>query len=204
VGGLRHNKTLSARVLAKTVRSERRLGLEALEEQLEEADRERPRIRADCQGGARPCPFVSCRFNLYLDVTAAGSLMFNFPGLEVDQMVESCALDVAERGGKTMAEVGRLLNITRARVQQIEREALAVASARLSRDADPQKPVGRVGGHLDPVALVPAQEVEDGRSHRPGLDALEKADMSPVAPGQHHHGALDQVGPPGLPAPGQP
>ena len=28
----------------------------------------RPQTRSDCQGGPRPCPFVSCRHHLYLDV----------------------------------------------------------------------------------------------------------------------------------------
>src|SRR5262245_43072037 len=28
---------------------------------------DKPRTRADCVGGERPCPFVSCKHHLYLD-----------------------------------------------------------------------------------------------------------------------------------------
>ena len=31
-------------------------------------DMQRPTVRALCQGGERPCPFVSCKHHLYLDV----------------------------------------------------------------------------------------------------------------------------------------
>jgi len=42
-------------------------------------------------------------------------------------MVESCALDVAGWGGITLEEVGRLMNITRERVRQVEVHALLIA-----------------------------------------------------------------------------
>ena len=53
----------------------------------------RPETRADCLGGARPCPFVSCKHHLYLDVSArTGAIKLNFPDLEVWEMTETCAL----------------------------------------------------------------------------------------------------------------
>src|SRR5580765_7260786 len=68
---------------------------------------ERPVMREDCQGGERPCPFVSCKHHLYLDVSArTGAIKLNFPDLEVWEMTETCALDVADRGGTTLEEVG--------------------------------------------------------------------------------------------------
>lgn len=87
---------------------------------------DRPRVRGDCEpgnGGAyteRPCPYVSCKFHLYLDVSEAGSVKLNFPDLDPLAMEETCALDVADQGGKTLEEVGALLNLTRERVRQIE------------------------------------------------------------------------------------
>jgi DNA-directed RNA polymerase sigma subunit (sigma70/sigma32) len=39
-------------------------------------------------------------------------------------MVDSCALDVAERGGATLERVGELMNMTRERVRQIQDVAL--------------------------------------------------------------------------------
>lgn len=90
-----------------------------------EVDHERPRTRGECQGGPRPCPMVSCHHHLYLDVDALnGSIKFNFPDLDVEQMGESCALDVADRGGLQLEQVGALMNITRERIRQIEGEAI--------------------------------------------------------------------------------
>lgn len=86
----------------------------------------RPMTRDDCKFGPRPCLYVACRFHLFLDVNPrTGSIKFNFPGKEVHELEETCALDVADRGGITLEEVGRLLNLTRERVRQLEAEALA-------------------------------------------------------------------------------
>lgn len=85
---------------------------------------ERPRTRADCAEGERPCPWTGCRHNLYLEVRETGLLKLVFPGLEVEDMGESCALDVADRGGHSQADVAPLLNLTRARLDQVEDVAL--------------------------------------------------------------------------------
>jgi len=85
----------------------------------------RPRARSECKDSMRPCPFVSCRFHLYLDVNpVTGTLKLNFPGMEVWQMPFTCALDVADMGGRTLEEVGQILNMTRERVRQLEASAL--------------------------------------------------------------------------------
>lgn len=90
----------------------------------------RPSVRAECANGPRPCPFVGCEHHLYLDVNPrTGSIQFNWPHLEPDELAESCALDVADRGGATLEEVGRFLNVTRARIGQIETRALAKLNA---------------------------------------------------------------------------
>jgi len=82
---------------------------------------ERPQTRADCLVAGRPCPFVSCKHHLYLDVNPeTGSIKLNFPDLEVWQMKETCSLDVADRGGVTLEEVGEILNLTRERIRQVE------------------------------------------------------------------------------------
>lgn len=86
----------------------------------------RPRTRAECHAGERPCPFVTCKYNLYLDVNPkTGSVQLNFPGKELKELAETCALDVADRGGATLAEVGALLNVTRERTRQLEARAVA-------------------------------------------------------------------------------
>jgi hypothetical protein len=81
----------------------------------------RPLTRAECEDGPRPCPYVSCKHHLYLDVNPeTGSIKLNFPHLEPWEMLESCSLDVAERGGITLEEVGTIVNLTRERVRQVE------------------------------------------------------------------------------------
>jgi hypothetical protein len=91
----------------------------------EETARLRPRSRGECVGGARPCPFVSCEHHLYLDVSpATGAIQLNFPDLEVEDMAESCARDVAARGGATLEDVAVMMNLTRERIRQIEVKAL--------------------------------------------------------------------------------
>jgi sigma-70-like protein len=90
-----------------------------------EEDADRPRLRSECESAARPCPFVSCKHHLYLDVTRdTGAIKFNFPDLEVWDMRESCVLDVAGRDGETLEVVGEYMNLTRERIRQIEHRAL--------------------------------------------------------------------------------
>ena len=79
-----------------------------------------PQSRGECQSAERPCLFVACKFSLYLDVTRAGSLVVNFADLEPDEMGESCALDIAERGGESLDVVARAMGLTKQRVAQIE------------------------------------------------------------------------------------
>jgi hypothetical protein len=89
-------------------------------------DAERPLTRADCQAAARPCPWVSCVHHLYLDVNpVSGAIKLNFPHLEPHEMAETCSLDVADRGGITLEEVGAILNLTRERIRQQQEKALA-------------------------------------------------------------------------------
>jgi hypothetical protein len=84
-------------------------------------DYKRPATRAECACGERPCPFVSCKYHLYLDVNPeTGSIKLNFPHMEVWEMNETCALDIADRGGITLEEVGEIMNLTRERIRQVE------------------------------------------------------------------------------------
>jgi hypothetical protein len=74
----------------------------------------------------RPCPFVACKYHLYIDVhPVRGSIKINFPDVEVWEMTDTCALDIADRGGITLEEVGQIMNLTRERVRQLETQGLA-------------------------------------------------------------------------------
>lgn len=96
---------------------------------------ELPASRSECRGGMRPCPFVSCRFHLYLDVNeSTGSIKLNFPDKEPWELSCSCALDVAEQeGGLTLEDVGALLNLTRERARQLESSALQKINDEIDR-----------------------------------------------------------------------
>jgi hypothetical protein len=116
-------RSRSIRVLRVTRREARA----AIERALElEAELERPKTRRECADGPRPCPHVSCRHHLYLDVNPhTGTIKLNFPDLEVWELGVSCALDVADLGGTAIEAVGDLLNVTRERIRQIETQALS-------------------------------------------------------------------------------
>jgi hypothetical protein len=124
---------------------------------------EKPVTRADCASGERPCPFVSCKHHLYLDVSArTGAIKLNFPDLEVWEMVETCALDVADRGGTTLEEVGAIMNLTRERIRQVEVKGLAKLEALKDmtglRDYVDEGPVGK---RRLPILAKPVVEEED-------------------------------------------
>lgn len=101
----------------------------------------RPTRRSDCVDGERPCPWVSCRYHLALEVRrngaiaiaaalppfttkATGSVGMYDEAIDWDALPETCALDVAERGEATLEEVGALLGgLTREAVRLIEEKA---------------------------------------------------------------------------------
>ena len=148
-------------------------------------DIERPRTREQCTDAPRPCPFVSCQHHLYLDVSArTGAIKLNFPDLEVWDMTETCALDVADRGGTTLEEVGAIMNLTRERIRQVEVKGLAKLSAlrdmNALRDYVDEGPVGK---RRLPV-LAADSEDEDEDEAEGAEDEAEDAEVEAgVEPG---------------------
>lgn len=116
----KRSQTLSTRRMAREHRKMRASGeLEA------NNDLAHPTLRSQCVNMPRPCLYVSCRHHLYLDVNEeTGSVKFNFPDKEVWELEETCALDVADRGGITLEEVGSIMNLTRERIRQLELSGL--------------------------------------------------------------------------------
>lgn len=114
----------------------------------------RPRNRRQCKNKPRPCPWVSCRYHLLLDVNERGSIRMNLARLEaverdagkrtvrrnvggqrfeawsddaVDRLFElseTCALDVADRGAHALHEVGDTMSMTREGARLIEASGL--------------------------------------------------------------------------------
>jgi len=76
-----------------------------------------------------------------------GAIKLNFPDLDVWEMGDSCALDVADRGGTTLEDVGAIMNLTRERIRQVEVKALAKLEALRDmtalRDFVDEGPVGK-------------------------------------------------------------
>jgi hypothetical protein len=107
---------------------------------------QRPRTRAECVDGPRPCPWAGCRWHLLLDRSEpqqpgqphASRLqrLRDAEGPEAEALVErladeaagliwSCALDVADQGARSLEEVAEALGgLTRERARQIETKAL--------------------------------------------------------------------------------
>jgi hypothetical protein len=148
-----------------------------------ESDYEKPSTRAECADGPRPCPYVSCKYHLYIDVSArTGAIKLNFPDLEVWDLGESCALDVADRGGTTLEDVGAIMNLTRERIRQVEVKALAKLEALRDmmalRDYVDEGPVGkRRLPRLSKEELKgPAYRDEDDDAELDALDRAERMD----------------------------
>jgi hypothetical protein len=123
--GRRRSKTIARKQM---LRERRKMIAQGVTPEV--VDYERPRHRSQCREGERPCLFVSCRYHLYLDVNpVTGSIKLNFPDKEVWELAETCALDVAERGGITLEEVGEIMNLTRERIRQVEVSGLEMLKA---------------------------------------------------------------------------
>ncbi len=132
-------RTMSRKEMARMFRQQAAAG--GLDPELQglmaELDASRPKVRGDCVEGERPCPYVSCKYNLYVDVNPrTGSVKMNFPDKELWELAETCALDVADRQGITLEEVGVIMNLTRERVRQLEMRGLT--KLRVIADDEPR------------------------------------------------------------------
>ena len=91
----------------------------------------RPRTRGEC-GTERPCPWVSCKWHLAIDVTpSTGRITINQPRLLrwldgecAPPSAPTCALDLADSGRVTLEEIAWTTDLSRERARQIESEAM--------------------------------------------------------------------------------
>lgn len=97
-----------------------------------------PRTRADCPEpieGKRLCAHLLCKYHLALDVDdRSGAITMSVPftigedhvpEIDLEAMADTCVLDVAERGGMILEDVGAALDLTRERIRQVENAAMA-------------------------------------------------------------------------------
>ncbi len=145
---------------------------------------DRPRTRGECEHDVLPCPWVSCKHHLFLDVDErTGSIKLNFPGKEVWELRETCALRVADRDGETLEEIAELMHLTRERVRQLELRALAAAhteAVRLGVDGREPEPVAEAEPEPDVVRLEQAL----------GLAGWRRASGRPRSPWRSPQGVL--------------
>lgn len=147
--GAMRSKTMSLKEMSRDLRRRRQLGIpdDNDDELFRAIEKFRPRRRADCVASARPCLFISCKHHLYLDVNpATGSIKLNFPDKEVWELKETCALDVADKGGITLEEVGDIMNLTRERIRQVETRGLLKLREAAEEELDPNDPEKKPSG----------------------------------------------------------
>jgi hypothetical protein len=92
----------------------------------------RPARREDCRNGQRPCPWVGCPWHRYLSVGRNGTIWVNFPDKMPWELEDSCLLDVLERSEPaelTLETIGKLVNLTKERVRQVEQGSLCFLRA---------------------------------------------------------------------------
>ena len=163
--GLRHIRRQASRRRARSV------GTDA-------PDYWRPTTRADCARVQRPCCFVACRYNLFLDTLPEGGIHFTKTDdvLEIAGMGHSCALDVADLGPHSLDDIGELEGLTRERVRQIEFGALAKLKG--STDHLPQFSVARFTPppspkYMAPALITPAAKSPDDDEHEDEASEVE-------------------------------
>jgi hypothetical protein len=132
-----------------------------------------PGTRGDCIDGPRPCPWVGCEYHLLLYLDGDGALFVarkrSVPGRRaaiaeqatpeaqamveawidaalavLEQLEDSCALDVADRGEHTCEEVAALSGVTKQFVNSLERSAMIKAAFNRALSADSRALLGRV------------------------------------------------------------
>jgi hypothetical protein len=93
----------------------------------------RPKTRGECGelGRTKPCPWVTCKYHLAVDITHAGAIKQYGDPLEME---ETCALTVAEQGGVTLQQIATWWGMERERVRQIEARALETARKTIDGD----------------------------------------------------------------------
>lgn len=95
----------------------------------EDVESLRPKTRADCVNGPRPCPWIGCRYHMAITVDVErGSIKETFPQLEIvsrpegdglvvlEQVVGTCALDVVAKHDDGTGGIGGLVALYQAAI----------------------------------------------------------------------------------------
>ena len=86
----------------------------------------RPKTRADCEKGIRPCPYIGCRYNLLSNVDQYGNLELTCKEEDIPYQKDSCCLDIADEVEPVLQrDVEDLLHLSHWGIILIERRAMA-------------------------------------------------------------------------------
>jgi hypothetical protein len=113
---------------------------------------ERPLTRGECIDMPRPCPFVGCRYHLFLEVTNTGgiTLPWGEDPEAIKDLKHTCALDVAEGDGIERNELAAIFNLSSYGVTNVYNSALAKLGMRQTMvdsgppDAEAQHKAGKI------------------------------------------------------------
>ncbi len=93
----------------------------------------RPRTRGDCIGGPRPCRWTGCRHHLAVTSSALGARVRS---RDPEALRESCALDVADRGGASPPAIAELMGLSETSVFEALASGLAKVRAALLEEPE--------------------------------------------------------------------
>jgi len=121
----------------------------------------RPTHRRDCKDGPRPCPWVSCRYHLALDLIQGKwgggyEVRVRNPPENWTDETKTCALDIADEGPMTLKDIARIVGVGRG---EYERQIIAAALLKLRADPDAQDLAEVIG--LDPDTEAPVLTTRD-------------------------------------------
>lgn len=132
--------------------------------QLNVLNGDRPRNRALCKDGPRPCPWTACRFRL--EPTCVTSWVLPAP---------TCALDVAElvEAGEdppTLDVIARWMGRTKERIRQCEELGLAKVALECRRRGMPvRERVVRTGGASETALLAVLERAQGAGKYLKGI-----------------------------------
>lgn len=97
-----------------------------------------------CRVAERPCRYFRCPMHLAAEVTVWGSLRLLHPGVRLDELSHTCALEAARTQLRT-ATVAHLVGLSRAQTWRTLRRGLRRLKRRLPADVDVRAALAAAG-----------------------------------------------------------